>query len=254
MAGNGMNGSEAPSSEIPARRPVVTISATYGAGGSVVGPLLAKLLGLPFCDRAVLPGAEEDAGARVAQGRCGEGVDSSERWAMAAAGFFGRLAPAWSLGTACVPPSAFGDRNEIRRRSESEMAQALSRGGVVLGRAGAVVYAGEPSAYHVRLNGPQVRRAERGAVQEAISPAQAIQRMSETDGLRSALTRRLYGADWADPDLYHLLLDTTVLALESAADLLARTAVAFWSLRGVETSATEDSVLRTRVSSRSDGL
>src|SRR5271168_3641733 len=187
MAASDLNGSEAPSLEIPPRRPVVTISATYGAGGSVVGPLLAELLGLPFCDRPIAPSADEEAGTRLEPGGSGESVDSRERTAVPAAGFFGRLAPAWSLGTAGIPPGAFGDRDEIRRRSESEMAQALALGGVVLGRAGAVVYAGEPSAYHVRLDGPASRRAERAALLEAISPAQAIERMSDTDRLRSAL-------------------------------------------------------------------
>src|SRR5277367_5408964 len=32
---------------------VVTISATYGAGGSIVGPAIAERLGLPFYDRAI---------------------------------------------------------------------------------------------------------------------------------------------------------------------------------------------------------
>src|SRR5271168_5264000 len=107
MAASDLNGSEAPSLEIPPRRPVVTISATYGAGGSVVGPLLAKLLGLPFCDRPVAPVAEEEAGACFEPWESGESADSSERRAVPASGFLGRLAPAWSLGTAAIPPSAF---------------------------------------------------------------------------------------------------------------------------------------------------
>ena len=32
---------------------VITISASYGAGGSVIGPAVAKRLGVPFLDRAV---------------------------------------------------------------------------------------------------------------------------------------------------------------------------------------------------------
>jgi Cytidylate kinase-like family len=31
----------------------ITIAATYGAGGSVIGPAVAKRLGLPFVDRAI---------------------------------------------------------------------------------------------------------------------------------------------------------------------------------------------------------
>ncbi|MDQ1397927.1 MAG: hypothetical protein QOG64_3186, partial [Acidimicrobiaceae bacterium] len=32
---------------------VVTISAPYGAGGSIIGPAVAKRLGVPFIDRAI---------------------------------------------------------------------------------------------------------------------------------------------------------------------------------------------------------
>ena len=35
---------------------VVTISATYGAGGSEIGPAVAAMLGLPFVDRAIPAG------------------------------------------------------------------------------------------------------------------------------------------------------------------------------------------------------
>ena len=33
--------------------PVITVSATYGAGGSVIAPRLASQLGLPFVDRLI---------------------------------------------------------------------------------------------------------------------------------------------------------------------------------------------------------
>ena len=36
-----------------ARRPVVTVAALYGAGGSVVGPRVAERLGVEFLDRAI---------------------------------------------------------------------------------------------------------------------------------------------------------------------------------------------------------
>ena len=35
------------------RRPVVTVAALYGAGGSVVGPRVGERLGVEFLDRAI---------------------------------------------------------------------------------------------------------------------------------------------------------------------------------------------------------
>ena len=37
----------------PLHRPVVTLAALYGAGGSVVGPQVAQRLGVPFLDRGI---------------------------------------------------------------------------------------------------------------------------------------------------------------------------------------------------------
>jgi shikimate kinase len=37
----------------------VTIAATYGAGGSMIGPAVAKRLKLPFVDRAIPVGLAE---------------------------------------------------------------------------------------------------------------------------------------------------------------------------------------------------
>ena len=41
---------------------VVTISATYGAGGALVGPEVADRLGVPFVDRAVPVAVANDLG------------------------------------------------------------------------------------------------------------------------------------------------------------------------------------------------
>ena len=63
----------------------VTLSATYGAGGSVVGPLLARRLALPFGIR-LLPASD----APVAPS--GEGVSEEEREEGPRRSFFARLA------------------------------------------------------------------------------------------------------------------------------------------------------------------
>jgi cytidylate kinase len=214
-------------------RPLLTLSATYGAGGSVVGTMVADLLGLPFCDRLVSP---EVAHLRLAADdapSCGESANPAECQAVPGAGFFGRLVPVMSLGTAQVPPAAFGDRDAIRRLSETEIDEAVgSGGGVVLGRAGAVVFALEPTAYHVRLDGPPERRLAQGAVIEEIDEVDAIERMVETDRVRTQFTRRLYGADAADPSHYHLVVDTTALPIEYVVELVAQAALAFWARLG----------------------
>ena len=55
--------------------PLVTVSATYGAGGSVIAPRLADALGLPFLDRLISADMSEEAARRRAAGG-DEGVGS----------------------------------------------------------------------------------------------------------------------------------------------------------------------------------
>jgi shikimate kinase len=45
---------------------LVTLSATYGAGGSEVGPALARRLGVPFVDRLIPSEVASGLSARLA--------------------------------------------------------------------------------------------------------------------------------------------------------------------------------------------
>ena len=226
----------------PRRTPLVTISASYGAGGSVVGPMLADILGLAFCDRMVAfelarsdtMDAELRGPGAASVAVCGESAHAPELRAVPAASFLGRMAPAWLLGRDFAAPAGFGDREAIRRRSEAEAKQTLHDGGVLLGRAGALLFGSVSSAYHVRLDGPRRGRAACAASLEQIDENEALQRLERTDRQRGALTRRLYGVDSAEAALYHLVIDTTPLALEFVAELIAAVAMTFWRSAGVD--------------------
>ena len=41
--------------------PLITVSATYGTGGSVIAPRLAEAMGLPFVDRLISADMSQDA-------------------------------------------------------------------------------------------------------------------------------------------------------------------------------------------------
>src|SRR5437588_631534 len=101
---------------------VVTISATYGAGGAAVGLLLAERLGLPFADRLIK--------AHGGSPPRGEGV---------------------------------------------------------------------------------------------------TERLRTTDTTRARYVQRIYGCDPADPKLYHLVVDATVLTVDACTQLLADAAGDYWA-------------------------
>jgi cytidylate kinase len=200
----------------------VTLSATYGAGGSVIGPLLAPRVGLPFADR-LIPARDTPVHPS------GEAVDEEEREEEPRRSFFARLA---NLNVALnfpAPRDPEDLRDHVRDRVEASIRELAATGGaVLLGRSGQIVLARHPRAFHVRLDGPHERRARRGALWEGIDLDSARTRMAETDEARARYTRRLYQHDPSDASLYHLVIDATVLDATTCVDMIATAANAFW--------------------------
>jgi Cytidylate kinase-like family len=201
---------------------VVTISATYGAGGSVIGPRLAARLGLPFADRLIPARDAPSPGVGAEQ------VTDAERLQISRSRFLARLALlTGGLGLPVPHPEDLSD--PIRRRVEQSIHDLIESGGaVILGRAAAVVLAGHRRAFHVRLDGPDGRRAARAMTIEGIDAPTARARLLETDRARARYVDRLYGHDPADQQLYHLVMDSTVLATDACVEVLGAAAEAFW--------------------------
>src|SRR5512141_1352699 len=131
---------------------LVTLSATYGAGGSQVGPALARRLNVPFVDRLI----PTQVAARL-------GVSSAEAYAHdeISSGLIVRLlaslAPiGQAFGTEGLP--SHGEGNFLEATEQVTHERADSGHGVILGRAGAVVLRDDPRALHVRLDGPREAR------------------------------------------------------------------------------------------------
>lgn len=207
--------------------PVITVSATYGAGGSVIAPRLAGEMGLPFIDRLISADASEDA---VRQARSQEGLVQGEQESTPTGRFLSYFARAATVGAVIGPDPDLLDDDDIRTRAE-EALQGLASGapGVVLGRAGAVVLAHRPLAYHVRLDGPLERRVAWAAPFEQLDTEAARRRQAETDRARTSYVKRLYRKDPADPSLYHLVLDPTVIGTDAAVDVVKAAAGAFFA-------------------------
>jgi len=201
----------------------ITVSATYGAGGSVVAPLLARRVGLPFADRLI-------AARNAPAARSEEGVTQGELDEEPRRRFFTRLAHLNAGLNLPAPRDPDDLRDHVRDRvAASIKALAAEGGAVILGRASQIVLAHHPRTFRVRLDGPPERRAVRGAMWEGIDLETAHARMKETDEARARYTRRLYQRDPADPSLYHLVVDATVLDLETGVEMLAASAESFWA-------------------------
>ena len=201
----------------PPHRPVVTLAALYGAGGSVVGPRAAERLGVPFLDREIPEAVAKRTGLpeeAVAD------VDEQPRSRVE------RLAA--SLGRASTATSAIagpGERLDLHERGirayiEEFLAHASLTGGVALGRGGMVVLRSVPWALHVHLGGPPEARVEQRMALEGIDRRTAERRQEAEDRTRIGYVLRAYGVYGEDPSLYHLMLDSTALDLDTCVELI----------------------------------
>src|SRR5258708_6447429 len=123
---------------------VVTLSASYGAGGGVVGPLVAERLELALRDQ-------------------------TERG--------------------------------IHQIADTE-------GGVILGRAAAIVLREQPRALHVRLDGPVEARIQRLIGFEGMDEIAARKALAETDRAWEGYVKHFYKCDARAAAHYHLVLDS----------------------------------------------
>lgn len=206
---------------------IITISASYGAGGSVIAPAVADRLGAAFLDRAVSARSGDDPRAVVAESASPQEDLSRGLWQRIFDGF--AATPPEVVGE--LTPLMSGDaaqrvRTEAERQLRAFAADCGEGGGVVLGWAGAAVL---PEALRVRLDGPREARVRRGMEIEGLDAATAGRRLERSDDIRRIYWRRLYRRDWRDPDLYHLWLDTTVMDTDAAVDIIVTAARAHGS-------------------------
>jgi cytidylate kinase len=194
---------------------LVTISAAYGAGGSVVAPGLAERLGVPFLQRMTTT----DGGAADC-GPCTERLTPDEASSTPVHRLLTSLTYVMPVGPTQSPLPAHLLEEDLRRSAETGIRRLADDGaGVILGRAAAVVL-GKDVGFHVRLDGPPRRRAAQGAVIEGIGAEDAMARMHTADKARTAYVRRLYRADPADASLYHLVIDSTAIPLEAVTEII----------------------------------
>ncbi|MFB4297272.1 AAA family ATPase [Actinomadura sp. NTSP31] len=239
---------------------VVTISAAFGTRGDLVGPAVADRLSLPFLDRAIPVQVAGEIGCTLEEALAHDGrAESGIGRILAGAA---RL-PNVALGAMDVylPEQAILRPEEFVEHTERFIHRTAEQGGgVLLGRAAAIVLADHPGALHVRLDGTRRRRlavvawelakgtgepakaasrpskaagrraggaagGTRGPGGATGTPDRDVERMlDDNDRARTAYVKHFYGADPADPRLYHLVIDTTRLPVPAAADLIAAAA------------------------------
>jgi cytidylate kinase len=199
---------------------VVTVSASFGAGGAEIAPAVAERLGLPFHDRVIPAQVAGRLGVPVAEAEANDETITRGLWRLVS-----------SLGTmpdpvgGVLPTSTLPDERAYRQQTERVLGEiAAGPGGVVLGRAAAMVLRDRIDVLHVRLDGPPERRLA-AAVAHLGRPEDEVRRERDAaDRAREAYVRHFYRCDPGEARHYHLVVDSTVLPHDAVVELVVTAA------------------------------
>lgn len=207
---------------------IVTISASYGTGGSQIGPAVSAVLELPFVDRAIPTAVAHSLGVPITDAEAQDDRGHSGFWRLLSSL---ALVPDLS-GGGQLGYSSVSDERVFKERTEQVLLEvADGPGGVILGRAAAVVIGDRGDALHVRLDGPTAARVAQVATHQGLSTEQAARLVGENDRAREAYVRNFYRVDATSCGLYHLVLDATAFTAQEIVALIVRAARA----RGIGT-------------------
>ena len=203
--------------------PLVTIADLYGTGGNVIGTPVTERLEVPLLDH-VIPeeahrtGVSEDAVA-----------DGDEEPRSRVDRLFSVVARATTVTSSQTSTPADLDHQERRLRGaiEEVLAETTRSGGVAIGCDGMVVLRTVPWALHVHLGGPRDARIEQGSGLDGIERDAAHQGLEREDKARIDYVLRAYGVQGLDPELHHLMRDSTAVPLDTCAELIIVAARAY---------------------------
>jgi cytidylate kinase len=192
--------------------PVVTLFEKYGAGARYIGPRVADALGVPWLDQAV---SSSDIESESYPGAGGV----SE-----AGGFLARILGPYASGATVLDDASIplAQAQDARMADENTrfVQQAAAQGVVMLGRNSALILADLATALHVQLDAPVEVRIARAAREEGMDEARAARRQRTEDRVRAEMSERFYHWNPMDVGRYHLVLNTGLLDLDAAVEVI----------------------------------
>ena len=207
--------------EFDMTHPAITLSRTFGSGGTEVGFLVAQRLSWRFCDRRILSQAAKALGVPPERLRCQE-----ER----PCGFLEQVLNLTAFASPEVPYTPPLElpiySKELFEAERSVMLRLLEQApAVIVGRGGFFALKDRPATLHVRIQADAAYRArylvEHGHAADLEAARQAVE---NSDRDRTAFTHEISGRDWWDPHNFHLVLDISQQGLEDCVDQIVAAA------------------------------
>ena len=176
---------------------VITISRQLGSLGTTLGRLVASRLKYRLVQRELINQA-----ARLV---------SAPDMALAAID---------ELGLLGLEPDE-NQQHAYLKAVETVVKKLVQEGNtIIVGRAGQAILQNIPDVLHVRVIAPKHIRIQRIVKAHDISPQAAAAQIEDSDHFRADYLQSFYHIKWDDPTLYHLVINTGQMDLETSAEVV----------------------------------
>jgi cytidylate kinase len=203
-------------------RRIVAISHTTGAGGEEVGRVVAERLGVRYVDEEVVltAAAKEGLDPRLI-------ADAERRKGLRARLLAGLTRVGTDVGVAgsMFPPAEPERSDDFRRLILEAIADTAERGDVVIvAHAASMALAGRTDLLRVFVTASPETRARRIVESGQHNQSEAAKTVKTEDAARADYLTRFHTIDHELPTHYDLVINTDVLGLEEAAEIVIRAA------------------------------
>ncbi|HBF39498.1 MAG TPA: cytidylate kinase-like family protein [Firmicutes bacterium] len=194
---------------------VITISRQLGSGGAYLGQLLAEQLGILYLDREIVIEAakqlqvlEEDLEHRDEK--------KTSFWQSVL------QLSAYNPPDMYTPPEIYIPSDQDLYKAESHIIRKVAQehSAVIIGRGGSCLLRDHPRHFSVFLHADLPFRQQRVEKLYNLSTSEAKKFVEKSDRERGQYLQTFAGRDWNDARLYHLAIDTGVVGLEQAKELI----------------------------------
>ena len=195
---------------------VITIGRQFGSGGRYVGRLLAEKLGVPFYDKELLSEAAKTSGI------CEEILEEHDEKPTRSLLF--------SLVTGVqshMSSGAFYMDMPLNHKiflAQFDAIRRIAEEGpcVIVGRCADYVLRENPDAVSVFVKADMASKVDRAVKYYGIEADKAEDSIRKADKQRASYYNYYATATWGDVDNYDLVVDTGVLGVEGAVELIAK--------------------------------
>ena len=189
----------------------ITINREFESRGSEIAQEVAKRLHIPYVDKFLITESAQKSGFSVAEIEAtDEKLASRFEYSQAEAGHF------YSTAESPLPT------NEQVAQVQFQLIRELAEQGpcVIVGRCANYLLRDRADVLDVFVHAGRDYRVKRTMERFELSERSAVRLLRRTDKARKAYYKNYTGADWNDPNNYHMILNSDKLDFDTCVDLI----------------------------------